>query len=193
MAERPFDKQNWQNRSIQSFGPKFRIDMGNPQMGLNGTDVYNIYAVTDSNDVCLTGLSEGGIYKIYNDQSIEIIAGQNSQSNGVDIVISGRNGDVCITAEKNGKVRIRAQNIMIDADEDVDIKAGRNITLDAGSGRVLLKGNKLDASGLTGNLVPEGTSFGEQVFAGVAGNVGIDVIKAKFSGPASGITSLIGL
>ena len=58
---------------------------------------------------------------------------------------------------------------------------------------MLLKGNKLDASGLTGNLVPEGTSFGEQVFAGVAGNVGIDVIKAKFSGPASGITSLIGL
>lgn len=100
MSERPFDKQNWQNRSVQSFGPKFRIDMGNPQMGLNGTEVYNIYAVTDSNDVCLTGLSEGGIYKIHNDQSIEIIAGQNSQSNGVDIVINGRNGDVCITAEK---------------------------------------------------------------------------------------------
>ena len=193
MAERPFDKQNWQGRSLTSFGPKFRLDMNNPQMGCNGTDVYNLYAVTDNNDVQVTGLTEGGTYHIYNDRSIEIIAGQKSESNGVDIVISGRNGDVCITAEKNGRVRIRAQNIMIDADEDVDIKAGRNITLDAGSGRVLLKGNKLDASGLTGNLVPEGTSFGEQVFAGVAGNVGIDVIKAKISGPASGITSLIGL
>lgn len=193
MAERPFDKQNWQGRSLTSFGPKFRLDMNNPQMGCNGTDVYNLYAVTDNNDVQVTGLTEGGTYHIYNDRSIEIIAGQKSESNGVDIVISGRNGDVCITAEKNGRVRIRAQNIMIDADEDVDIKAGRNITLDAGSGRVLLKGNKLDASGLSGNLVPEGTSFGEQVFAGVAGNVGIDVIKQKFSGPASGITSLIGL
>jgi cation transport ATPase len=109
----------------------------------------------------------------------------------VDIVISGRNGDVCITAEKNGRVRIRAQNIMIDADEDVDIKAGRNITLDAGSGRVLLKGNKLDANGLTGNLVPEGTSFGEVVFNGTF--VGQDIVKAAFSGPTSGITSLIGL
>ena len=193
MAERPFDKQNWQGRSLTSFGPKFRLDMNNPQMGCNGTDVYNLYAVTDNNDVQVTGLTEGGTYHIYNDRSIEIIAGQKSESNGVDIVISGRNGDVCITAEKNGRVRIRAQNIMIDADEDVDIKAGRNITLDAGSGRVLLKGNKLDASGLSGNLVPEGTSFGEQVFAGVAGNVGIDVIKQKFRGPASGITSLIGL
>ena len=193
MAERPFDKQNWQGRSLTSFGPKFRLDMNNPQMGCNGTDVYNLYAVTDNNDVQVTGLTEGGTYHIYNDRSIEIIAGQKSESSGVDIVISGRNGDVCITAEKNGRVRIRAQNIMIDADEDVDIKAGRNITLDAGSGRVLLKGNKLDASGLSGNLVPEGTSFGEQVFAGVAGNVGIDVIKQKFRGPASGITSLIGL
>ena len=193
MAERPFDKQNWQGRSLTSFGPKFRLDMNNPQMGCNGTDVYNLYALTDNNDVQVTGLTEGGTYHIYNDRSIEIIAGQKSESNGVDIVISGRNGDVCITAEKNGRVRIRAQNIMIDADEDVDIKAGRNITLDAGSGRVLLKGNKLDASGLSGNLVPEGTSFGEQVFAGVAGNVGIDVIKQKFRGPASGITSLIGL
>jgi len=191
MAERPFDKQNWQGRSLTSFGPKFRIDMNNPQMGCNGTDVYNLYAVTNNNDVALTGLSEGGMYRIYNDRSIEIIAGQKSESNGVDIIISGRNGDVCITAEKNGRVRIRAQNIMIDADEDVDIKAGRNITLDAGSGRVLLKGNKLDASGLTGNLVPEGTSFGELVFADTF--VGQDIVQAAFSGPASGITSLIGL
>ena len=138
MAERPLYKQNWQGRSIVSFGPKFRLDMNNPTMGLNGTDVYNFYAVTDNNDVCLTGLTEGGTYHIYNDRSIELIAGQKSESNGVDIIITGRNGDICITAEKNGRVRIRAQNIMIDADEDVDIKAGRNITLDSGSGRVLI-------------------------------------------------------
>jgi hypothetical protein len=191
MAERPIDKQNWQSRSLTSFGPKFRIDMNNPQMGCNGTDVYNLYAVTNNNDIALTGLSEGGMYRIYNDRTIEIIAGQKSESNGVDIIISGRNGDVCITAEKNGRVRIRAQNIMIESDEDVDIKAGRNITLDAGSGRVLLKGNKLDANGLTGNLVPEGTSFGELVFADTF--VGQDIVKTAFSGPASGITSLIGL
>lgn len=76
MAERPFDKQNWQGRSLTSFGPKFRIDMNNPQMGCNGTDVYNLYSVTDSKDVFISGLSEGGNCKIYNDRSIEIIAGQ---------------------------------------------------------------------------------------------------------------------
>jgi hypothetical protein len=157
-------------------------------MGLNGTDVYNLYAVTDSKDVCITGLSEGGNYKIYNDHCMEIIAGQKSNSNGVDIVITGRNGDVCITAEKNGRVRIRAQNIMIDADEDVDIKAGRNITLDSGSGRVLIKANKADCDALDGNLAPKGSSFGEIVFAGTY--VGADIITKTFSG---GIPSIIGL
>lgn len=188
MAERPFDKQNWQGRSITSFGPKFRLDMNNPTMGCNGTDVYNLYAVTDSKDVCIAGLSEGGNYKIYNDRSIEIVAGQKSESNGVDIIITGRNGDVCITAEKNGRVRIRAQNIMIDADEDVDIKAGRNITLDSGSGRLLIKANKADCDALDGNLVPSGSSFGEQVFSGSF--VGANVVAKAFSG---GLTSIIGL
>ena len=188
MAERPFDKQNWQGRSLTSFGPKFRIDMNNPQMGCNGTDVYNLYAVTNNNDVCLTGLTEGGNYRIYNDHSIEIIAGQKSESNGVDIIISGRNGDVCITAEKNGRVRIRAQNIMIDADEDVDIKAGRNIILESGSGRLLIKANKADCDSLDGNLAPKGTSFGEIVFAGTY--VGSDIITQTFRG---GIASIIGL
>jgi hypothetical protein len=188
MAERPFDKQNWQGRSLTSFGPKFRLDMNNPQMGCNGTDVYNLYGVTNNNDVQVTGLTEGGSYRIYNDRSIEIIAGQKSESNGVDIIISGRNGDVCITAEKNGRVRIRAQNIMIDADEDVDIKAGRNIILESGSGRVLIKANKADCDSLDGNLAPKGTSFGEIVFAGTY--VGSDIITQTFRG---GIASIIGL
>lgn len=188
MAERPFDKQNWQGRSLTSFGPKFRIDMNNPQMGCNGTEVYNLYAVTNNNDVCLTGLTEGGNYRLYNDRSIEIIAGQKSESNGVDIIISGRNGDVCITAEKNGRVRIRAQNIMIDADEDVDIKAGRNITLDSGSGRILLKANKADCDALTGNLVPKNTNWGAQVFAGTF--VGSDVLDVAFN---PSVTSIVGL
>ena len=200
MAERPFDKQNWQGRSLTSFGPKFRIDMNNPQMGCNGTEVYNLYAVTNNNDVCLTGLAEGGNYRIYNDRSIEIIAGQKSESNGVDIIISGRNGDVCITAEKNGRVRIRAQNIMIDADEDVDIKAGRNITL--GSGRILLKANKADCDALTGNLAPKNTNWGAQVFAGTfvgsdvldtAFNIADVFVDSGFTGIGGNVTSIVGL
>jgi cation transport ATPase len=77
---------------------------------------------------------------------------------------------------------------MIDADEDVDIKAGRNITLDSGSGRILLKANKADCDALTGNLTPKNTNWGAQVFAGTF--VGSDVLDVAFN---PSVTSLIGL
>lgn len=148
-------------------------------MGLNGTDVYNIYAVTDNKDVCLTGLSEGGLYKIYNDHSIEIVAGQKSKSTGVDIMICGKNGDICITAEKNGSVRIRGSKIVIDADENLELKAGKDINVKVG-GRFLIKGNEASCDALTGNLAPKGSTFGEIVFAGTY--VGADIISSAFSG-----------
>ena len=181
MAERPISNQNWQGRSFQSFGPKFRLDMNNPQMGLNGTDVYNLYAVTDNKDVCVTGLSEGGLYKIYNDQSIEIIAGQKSKGTGVDIVICGKNGDVTITAEKNGKIRIRAASVSIDADEDLSITAGKDIKLKAG-GKINAKCNELSADALSGNWAPVSSTFGGIVFKGTY--VGADVLGSSFGSGA---------
>ena len=165
MAERPLSKQNWHQRSIHSFGPKFRLDLNNPTMGVNGTDVYNFYAVTDNKDVCITGLSEGGVYKIYNDQSIEIVAGQKSKSTGVDIMICGKNGDICITAEKNGTVRIRASEVIIDADETISLSSGKDINIKAG-GRFLVQAQQSDCEALTGNAVPKGSSFGEICFEG---------------------------
>ena len=57
-----------------------------------------------------------------------------------------------ITVVKNGSVRISGNSVTIQADQDIDLKAGRNITLSAGS-RVLLRGLKVQARGLIGNLV----------------------------------------
>ena len=165
MAERP--NQNWESRDIFSLGPKFRIDINNPQMGSDGTDVYTIYGVTDNKDVAIAGLTEGGTYKIYNDKSIELVAGSKGTEGGIDIVIAGMNGDITITAMKNGQVRIKGANVMIQADEDVDIKAGRNINLSASNGRILLKSNKADCNALVGNLAEATTgSFVQRVFLG---------------------------
>lgn len=172
MAQRPLEKQNWQARNISSFGPKFRIDMNNPQMGLNGTDVYNIYAVTDQNYVNVQGLSEGGLYKLYNDGAIEIIAGQKSPSSGVDIVIAGKNGDVCISAEKNGQVRIRAAKVVIDSDEDITLNAGRDVRVKAG-GKFIVQSNEASCQALTGNLIQK--DFFQRVFDGT--QIGGDVLN----------------
>lgn len=156
---------NWQDNYKLCFGPQARIDFNNPQVGYNGSDVYSFYSVTDNKDVCVSGLTEGGIYKIYNDKSIEIVAGQTSDPGGVDITILSRHGDICITADKNGQVRIRAKNIIIDADENVNINAGKNVNIRAGT-RFVVQANQADVSALTGNLVPQNSSFGENVFGG---------------------------
>lgn len=179
MAQRPFELQNWQGRNFSSFGPKFRLDMCNPQMGLNGTDVYNLYAVTDNKNVCINGLSEGGVYKIYNDGPIEMVAGQKSPSTGVDIVIVGKGGDITITAEKNGKVRIRASKITIDADENLDLVAGKDINVKAG-GKFNIRANIANCDALEGNLAPQATTFGGITFAGTY--VDSNIVSSTFSG-----------
>ena len=88
---------------------------------------------------------------------------------------------------RNGAVKIKGKNIVIEADEDVDIKAGRNITLDAKQ-RILLKGTRCDAKGILGNLIPDKQQFGSQVFAGTF--VGLDFLSGK--GMMPGIPNVLG-
>jgi uncharacterized protein (DUF2345 family) len=177
MAERP--NQNIYKRQLISFNPNFRIDTANPQMSGSGPDVYRFYGVTDDNNVSSVSLNSSGLYSIKNDRSIEIIAGKNNEGKSVDIVIVGRNGDVTITAERTGMVRIKANNIMLDADEDITLKAGRNIIQQSSSGRILLKGVSVDADGMRGNVIENmGIGFGMKVFSGSF--VGTDVLGSAF-------------
>tara|TARA_Y100000033_G_scaffold46592_1_gene51213 strand:- start:31 stop:669 length:639 start_codon:yes stop_codon:yes gene_type:complete len=192
MGTRP--NENWEARTIDSRSPKFRIDVANPEMGAEGSDVYKIYAVTDNKDVNLCSLSEGGKYKIHNDKSIEIVAGMTNTEGAVDIVIAGMKGDVVITAMRDGQVKIKGANIVLQADEDIDLIAGRNINVN-GKAKVMLKGNKLQADGLMGNLVEETSgSFIMRVFNGVAGGiVGMDYLAGQQIVEDLGVTAVAGI
>ena len=170
--------ENWEGRDVYSFGPKFRIDTSNPQMGDDGSVVYMLYAVTDNKEQQLCALSEGGTYHVHNDGKIEIIGGLNRQSGGIDVQISTKKGDITITANENGRVRIKGSSVEIQADSDIDLKAGRNINLNAGA-RILLDGNKVDAEGLLGNVI-EATvgSFLQRAFAGAGDKLGNDFLAS---------------
>ena len=157
--------QNWQRRQYESFSPNFRIDTGNPSMGYNGADVYNFYANSDEGDVSLVGMSQGGIFHVYNDRTIEIIGGQKSEETGVDVCITGKNGDIWITAMKNGQVRIRGANVVVDADENLTLKAGNNIKIEAGN-KLDMKAAIANLDAKEGNLVDEAVSFMGKTFAG---------------------------
>ena len=73
---------------------------------------------------------------------------------------------VDIISEFDGQVKIKGANIAIQADEDIDLIAGRNINVN-GKAKVLLKGNKVQADGLIGNLVESTSgSFLMRIFEG---------------------------
>ena len=90
MSERPSDSQNWQIRQYDQFSPWFTIDTGNPQMGCDGTTVYGFYGYSPYGDKNVIRMSSTGVLNIYNDQRVEIIAGQNPENADVDIIITGK-------------------------------------------------------------------------------------------------------
>jgi hypothetical protein len=171
---------NWEARNFWKLGPNFGLDIKNPQLGLDGPDVYSFYATTQNGDQHTFGLTDGsGMFHIYNDKSIEIVAGQ-TNGGGVDIQIVGKNGDVTITAERNGNIRIRGKNIILDADEDVSISAGRNVNINAAK-RFVTQTVQADVVAKTGNIAPQGTSTGERTFP-KGSAAGDDIVSDAFSG-----------
>ena len=199
MAERQLN--SWK-RTLVSYNPNFRIDSANPQMGQSGTDVYKIYGVTDTGD-CQSSisLSSGGMMDIMNDRSIVISGGTVNGEGAEDVVIIGQNGNISISAP-NGKVRILAKDIMVDAERDLHLKAGRNINIKAVGGKITQESQKQDILGTSGNLITQlGMDFATQVFDGsfvggdflggvigpIAGNVVNSVLDTATGGLAGGL------
>ena len=172
MAERPTDKQNWQDRQYDSYGPHFRIESGNPEMSETGSTVYSIMGQGTDNTTSTITMTKSGLMSVYNDQSIEIVGGS-KMTNGCNINLIGKNGDITITAMSNGSVKITAKNITIQADEDVDITAGMNINLNACK-EIKLRSAIANCDALVGNLTPRNVTFGGLAYAGTS--AGIDAV-----------------
>ena len=184
VTERPADKCNWEGRRHISLGPKFRIDANNPRMGNRGYSTFLIYGTTDNGDKHSQFLSEDGTFHILNDRSIEIVAGEkNDNEKGQDIKIITKTGELILQADENGMIRIKGPNICLEATEDIDIIAGRNLNLTSKGGQTLISGNDLNIEGSGGNLL-EGMKldFVNQVFAGSF--VGADVLSGILGGAA---------
>ena len=179
---------NFERRQYQSFGPNFRIDTGNPTMGFNGSSVYDLYANSDSGDVSLMGMCQGGIYHFYNDRTIEIIGGQKNDRGSVDVCITGMKGSVVISAMENGDVRVSGKDIIFDAKNNVKFKCGENFTVDAGN-KIDLKSKEAycDAPHSYGpDCIATETnkkSFMNQVYAGLKAAPIAEMASAAAGGP----------
>ena len=173
MAERPLENQNWYRRFVESYGPTFRIDINNPQMGYGGADVYTMYGVTDQDKKSSISFDQNGKLKINSDISIEIVAGEKAGDKSEDILIHSRRGNVTITADRNGAIKISGANITVEASGDLNLSAGNDVVVNAGN-IFRVEGNGAELNALTGNLTPPELTFLFQVFQGSF--VGADII-----------------
>ena len=149
MSERK--NQNWEGRLIDSFGPKYSLDVNNPQMGENGPNVFLQRAATDNEVRQFSALDESGKYMLHNEGDVEIIAGK--KVNGeVGINIASQKANIAITCTGDGDILIKGSSVVIQAREDISLKAGRNISLNAPS-TINLSSNKVQANGKTGNIM----------------------------------------
>ena len=146
---------NFEASDYISVGSKFLIRTNNPVPNADSNLVFDIYSFTKENNQHNQIFNESGSYKILNDKGIEIAAGNKGSDGNIDICITGMGGDICITAMSNGAIKIKAHTVMIEAGEDLDLKAGRNINLNAGTGRISLKADKIDQIGMNGNAISE--------------------------------------
>ena len=74
--------QSTQKRQYDSFGPHFRIETGNPQLGVAGNICYNLYGYSDSSDVTNIGMMGDGQLQIMADQCITIDGGASVEGGG---------------------------------------------------------------------------------------------------------------
>ena len=184
MAERPQDLQNWAARDQESYGPHFRIDTGNPEYGFGGGTIYAMIAEKNKQSSYL-GMTEDGQYNLMNDDCITITGGV-TKNGGACVNIIGKNGDVTITAMRNGDVKIKGKNIIVDADDSLRLESKKNVVI-KGSNSIFFDTPTLNTNAMTGNLAPRDVTFGGLVFRG--SKVGKGVIDSAFTGGSLGSIS----
>ena len=149
MSER--QNQNWEGRVVDTYGPKYSLDVNNPQMGEKGTNVFLQRATTDNEVRQFCALDESGKYMMHNEGDVEIVAGK--KGNGeLGINITSQKASIAITCTGDGDILIKGSSVVIQAREDIALKAGRNISLNAPQA-INLSANKVQANGGSGNIM----------------------------------------
>jgi len=149
MSERK--NQNWEGRVADSYGPKYSLDVNNPQMGEKGANVFLQRATTDNEVRQFCALDESGNYMVHNEGNVEIISGKKTNGD-VGINIASQKASIAITCTGDGDILIKGSSVVIQAREDISLNAGRNISLNAPQ-TINLSANKVQANGKSGNIM----------------------------------------
>ena len=171
MSER---KQNWYQRFTKWFGPSLYLEAGSPLMGLGGLNAFTLFSTTKKGKKFSLGMKESGLVSLNADAALEIIAGEENDDGGEDILIHSRNGTIDIKVKKNGDVRIHGSNVTVTAEALIELDS--RVVRIRGDDEISLDAPYIHSRGKRGNLVPKsflaqatfGSFIGGDVLAGFA-------------------------
>ena len=168
MAER---KQNWYQRFTKWFGPSLYLEAGSPLMGLGGLNAFTLFSTTKRGKKFSLGMKESGLVSLNADAALEIIAGEENDDGGEDILIHSRNGTIDIKVNKNGDVRIHGSNVSVTAEALIELDS--RVVRIRGDDEISLDAPYIHSRGKRGNLVPRSflaqATFGSFIGSDVLG------------------------
>ena len=169
---------DWENWRFEK-NPFCVRQTSNPLCGFGGETVYQ-QVMEQNNQTSSTSMTADGQVNICNDACMTIVGGvKNDGSNCLNIV--GKNGDVTITAENNGGIKIKGSTIILDADTDLILKSKQSVWI-KGSQSIFFDTPNLATNACVGNLAPRDVTVGGLVCRGT--KIGGNVISDAFTGGA---------
>ena len=170
--------QNWPLWDF-NYSTNCIVETGNPTVGFGGGTVFQ--RVTEQNNQTTScSITEDGQYNLFVDDAMTLVGGA-TKDGGTCLNIIGKNGDVTITAEKDGSIKIKGSSVLIDADKDLVLNSRQNVYI-KGSSSIFFDTPNLNTNAMTGNLAPRSVTFGGLVFRGT--KVGANAISDAFTGGA---------
>ena len=170
--------QNWPLWDF-NYSTNCIVETGNPTVGFGGGTVFQ--RVTEQNNQTTScSITEDGQYNLFIDDTMTLVGGA-TKDGGTCLNIIGKNGDVTITAEKDGSIKIKGSSVLIDADKDLVLNSRQNVYI-KGSSSIFFDTPNLATNALTGNLAPRDVTFGGLVFRGT--KVGGNAVSDAFTGGA---------
>jgi|TARA_B100000085_G_C18450511_1_gene474658 hypothetical protein len=170
---------NEQNHELKTFGAQFLIDTGNERMTHAGKTVYFIQGMTKDKIKNNISFHETGLSRYYTEKTLQVESGYLGASNVKDNISYRQvvhKGDYTLNVDL-GAIRLRAKNIILEAENDLTLKASNKIQIgDKSTGatkEIELKADKVHAITTNGNIADIlGTSFLKKAFSGSYANAG---------------------
>jgi len=149
---------NEQCHELKTFGPNFFIDTGNETNFHPGKTVYFIQGLTKDAEKIKNNMSfhETGFARYYTEKTLQVESGVRSKDIDIAFQQVVHNGHYAVNADK-GEIRLAAKNIILEASNEITLKAQGKIEIGDPNGKT----NLIQLEAKTVDVITRGGNIGD--------------------------------